>query len=107
MPRPLSIDALKAEQRRLGLTHVHLVHLAEDAFTIAHTDEERASGIPLVDCDLHTWLHSLSEPPADVGVWVAVPHTPDRLQEPYGADPWDLEPIFLHVADDAGGGTDA
>lgn len=95
MIQPMSIDALKAEQARLGLTHVHLVHLAEEGFTIAHTDEERAAAEPLEDCDLHRWLHGLDGPPADLGIWVAVPHVPDALQEPYGADPWSFEPVAL------------
>lgn len=94
---PVSIDAVKAAQARLGLAHVHLVFLAEHGFTIAHTDEERAVGAPLEDCKLHRWLHSLAGPPADVGLWVAVPHIPDALQEPYHSPPWDLEPVELYA----------
>ena len=96
----VSIAALKAKQTRLGLTHVHLVHLGETEFTIAHTDEERAAGAPLEDCDLHRWLHSLDGPPADIGLWVAVPHVPDGRQEPYGSPPWDLDPVELHAPAD-------
>lgn len=91
MGDPMSIEELKAEQARLGLGNVHLVHVGPAGFTIAHTNAERATGEPLVDCELHRWLHGLGGPPVEPGVWVAVPHVPDALQEPYGSDPWDFE----------------
>ncbi len=89
----MEIEELKALQLQRGLQDVHLVHLAADGFTIAHTDDERASDTPLTDCDLHRWLHGLSEPPQvdELGVWVAVPTPPDSLQQDYDHDPWTFE----------------
>lgn len=90
----LTIEELKAVQREADLCDVHVVDVGPDGFTLAHTDEERASGEPLEACELHRWLSEECDgPPEDPGIYVAFPHEPDAYSEPYGAAPWDLEPL--------------
>lgn len=86
----VSIEELKARQSALGIAD-HLVCIEEGGFTIAHTDAERSGWKPLEGCDLHRWLIEQDGPPVAPGTYIAYPHTPDALQEPYGADPWDFE----------------
>lgn len=59
----ISVEALKEMQRDLDLGNRHLVCLDRDGFAIAHTDDERASDVPLDECDLHHWLRALDEAP--------------------------------------------
>lgn len=87
-----TINDLKALQRRLGFVEEHVAWLGPSRFVIAHTDTERAT-IDLEDCELHGWLRGLPESPAKSGYYVAFPHEPDAYSEPYGEDPWDLEPL--------------
>lgn len=93
----LSIDRLKLVQRDLNLVDVHLVHVGNKRFVIAHTDEEReaaqGNGPALDECSLHDWLESCDGPPVELGIYVAVPHEPDAYSESYGADPWDFTRI--------------
>ena len=99
MPDTVSIDTLKLAQRDLELGEVHLVHVGAGGFTIAHTDAERAESTTtaLEQCELHRWLLGQSEPPVDTGLYVVVPHEPDAYSEPYGADPFDFEPLDVFV----------
>lgn len=89
----MTIEELKSIQEERGMKDVHLAYLGEGYFTIAHTDEERAT-IELRSCELHQWLNGLGGPP-DVefvpGIYVATPHQPDKVSEDYGSDPWDFE----------------
>ena len=89
----MSIDALKTIQRDSGLGDSHVVHLGTHGFTIAHTDDERASDEPLHECGLHRWLVSLASAPHEEGLYVVERHEPDAYSEPYGADPWDFYPL--------------
>ncbi|MEH3055464.1 MAG: hypothetical protein PGN13_16205 [Patulibacter minatonensis] len=85
----LSIDALKTVQRQLHLENVHLVHLGEAQYTVAHTDAERRlvarePSVDLTDCDLHCWLAELDGPPADPGVYlVDLPDECEPSDQPY------------------------
>lgn len=90
---PMPIDAVKAIQRDSGLCDSHVVHLADNAFTIAHTTAERAAPAPLHECDLHRWLVSRASAPHPLGLYVVERHQPDAYSEPYGADPWDFYPL--------------
>lgn len=94
MSDTVSIDTLKMAQSDLGLCDYHLVHLGEQGFTIAHTDEERSEarggGTPLDECDLHGWLNGLDGPPEDPGVYVALPHEVDAYSESYPVPRWDF-----------------
>lgn len=87
------IQELRDIQQRLDLCDEHLVEVREQDFTIAHTDEERASDQSLEECELHTWLTELDRAPCSPGLYIAFRHEPDAYSEPYGADPWDLEPL--------------
>lgn len=89
----LSIDTLKLVQRDLNLGSVHLAHVGNTGFVIAHTDEERADDDALTNCALHRWMLGQGAPPHAPDVYVVVPHEPDAHSEPYGADPWDFTPI--------------
>lgn len=89
----VSIDDLKAIQRERGLGEVHVVDLSVRRFAIAHTDDERASGHPLEECDLHRWLMEGNAPPVEPGLYIVYPHEPDAYSEDYGRDPWDFEPL--------------
>lgn len=52
----------------------HLLHFDESGFHLAHTDEERNSGMDLHDCDLHRKLDELGRPPDHVGrTYLALP----------------------------------
>lgn len=87
----MTIDDLKEIQAELDMTDVHFVWLDEDGFVIAHTDDERKSGMDLHDCPLHQWLSTEGMPDHEPGVYVVVPHEPDTYSEDYGRDPWDFE----------------
>lgn len=89
---PLDLDELLALQRDHDLGHVHLVDVGPKDFRLAHTDRERARGENTEACPMHVWLHSLDGPPEEPGIYVMLPHEPDAYSEPYGADPYDLEP---------------
>lgn len=66
----LSIEAVVDAQRDLGDTDTHLVHIGREGYTIAHTDDERAS-IDLHDCPLGEWLEKQDGPPVTPGFyWV-------------------------------------
>lgn len=44
-------------QRDFKLTGAHVLwYDPAEGFSMAHTDDERASGIPLTDCKIHRWL---------------------------------------------------
>jgi len=49
----VEISELRVLQDERGLNDTHIIWLGPDRFTIAHTDEERASGMDLEECDLH------------------------------------------------------
>lgn len=51
----------------------HLVELRDDGFTIAHTDEERASEMLLTDCLLHIWLTRREDSPMPPGIYIYNP----------------------------------
>lgn len=89
----MNVESLRAIQRDMGLEMVHLVYVGERHFTVAHTDAERAAAADLTECPLHEWLVGLAGPPEAVGIYTAVSHEPDAYSEPYGADPWDLDPL--------------
>lgn len=93
MTDTVSIETLKMAQRELDLCDAHVVHLGREGFTIAHTDEERASETPLEDCDLHRWLTDADGPPTSIGVYVAVPHEVDAYSESYPVPRWDFLPL--------------
>ena len=93
MTDTVSIDTLKMAQADLDLRHVHLVHLGHEGFTVAHTDEERASGKPLETCDLHEWLNDQDGPPKRPGLYVATPHEADAYSEAYPVPRWDFHDL--------------
>lgn len=85
----MPIEALKAVQRAFGLRDTHLVHLGEEGFTLAHTDDERASNVPLMACPLHLWLSAGSGPPVpEPGLYVVPP----------AVDQWDFTPLMAAIA---------
>ena len=92
----MSIEALKAIQAERGLQDVHLLHIAERGFTMAHTDRERAkrdSGGPaLEECAFHRWMSECAGPPEEPGVYVIERHQPDPVRESYRPDgcPFDI-----------------
>lgn len=88
-----TIEDLKRLQREKGIAE-HVVFIGPRGFVLAHTDEERAT-IDLEDCALHGWLVEGDGPPCEVGYYTAVPHEPDAYSEPYGAAPWDFDPLSL------------
>lgn len=55
----MTIRKLKKIQREAGLGDVHLLWSDEHRFVIAHTDEERASGMDLEECPVHQFMVSL------------------------------------------------
>jgi len=65
----MTIDEVKDVQARLGYNNWHVVWLGESGFTIAHTDAERATGLPLWDCPLHGYLEGLDGPPRLPGLY--------------------------------------
>lgn len=65
----MTIKELVALQAERELGDRHLIELRGDGFTIAHTDEERASGMLLTDCPLHQWLLEQSEAPMPHGIY--------------------------------------
>jgi hypothetical protein len=80
-----SIDEAKALQSDLGLKDTHVVWLDESGFTMAHTDEERAT-INLEDCELHLWLDE-NGPPEDFqgAAWYVARR---REHDPSSHDPY-------------------
>lgn len=57
-----TIEDAKRAQRDLDLGTVHIVYIDPDeGFVMAHTDAERASGMSLLDCEIHKWLATASE----------------------------------------------
>lgn len=58
-----SIEDLKKIQADESLLDVHVVYLSEARFVIAHTDNERKSGMDLQHCKLHQWLVNSDFPP--------------------------------------------
>lgn len=95
----VGIDELRAIQRANDLGHVHLAYVGPTIFTLAHTDDERATLHPLTDCALHQWASGLDGLPVQPGIYVATPHEPDQYSEPYGAAPWDFYPLTLWTHD--------
>lgn len=87
-------------QSALGLSHVHVAEIAEDGWTLAHTDDEREEWGTLTNCPLGLWLAELDSAPAEPGVYVVEPHEPDQYSEPYGAQPWEF--CLLEDVDVAG-----
>jgi hypothetical protein len=85
------LDRLIELQERLGLKDTHLVELAPNGFSIAHTDEEREELDDLVDCPLHYWLSS-GKPEQELGIYI-VRNAPKSPLLPDYADPWEFEPI--------------
>lgn len=79
----VSIEQLKHLQKDANLEHTHLIYLSEDRFTIAHTDEERASGMNLEECSLHQTLLN-EDGPFDLGYFVALP----TVDETWLFQPW-------------------
>lgn len=69
----MEIDELKRIQKDEGICDIHMVWLGPVKFTIAHTDEERATLHPLTDCGLHQWLESCYRQPAPSGLYTAYP----------------------------------
>ncbi len=95
----MTLDDLIALQTEVEMRDRHLVYIGVDGFKIAHTDVERVSETPLVECELHEWLSDLDEAPFRPGVYVAYPHEPDAYSESYHADSWDFEQFdFIQVA---------
>lgn len=92
VPHHPTIEDLKALQARLDMRDVHVCWLGDSEFVIAHTDEERAT-IPLDECDLLLWLMDLSGAPEPVGYYRVFPHMAALDSEPYGAYPYDFEPL--------------
>lgn len=91
----LSVADLCEAQRDRGLTDVHLVSTDNAGFSVAHTDEERASGLPLAECPLHAWLVTHDVPPVESGTYVVTAHEPDQYSEPYRVTPWEFNPVDL------------
>jgi hypothetical protein len=56
-----AISEIVALQQRLNMADTHIVWLDDSGFTLAHTDEERAT-IDLEDCGLHLWLMEHGKP---------------------------------------------
>lgn len=79
----MEIEDAKRVQRDLGLGDVHVFHITEAGFVMAHTDAERASGMDLRTCEVHEIL-------ADAG---------DIWERPYGwyqlDDEYDVKGIAL------------
>lgn len=92
----MSIEALKAIQADRELRDVHLLHIAERGFTMAHTDRERAQrddgGPTLEECDLHVWMSECAGPPEEPGIYVIERHHGDPVSESYRPDgcPFDI-----------------
>lgn len=84
------IETVKAIQKRNNLGGVHVVWLGEDGFVLAHTDEERASGMNLEDCEVHKYLEGLSDKPRKQGYCVIVPHEVDQYSESYPVKEFDI-----------------
>ena len=64
------LKELIAFQYELGLGDVHLVHIGENNWWLAHTEEERASDDNLEECPFHTSLLRDIEPPVQPGIYV-------------------------------------
>lgn len=65
-----SIDTVKAHQRAHAIPG-HLAWLGRERFVLAHTDTERASGMPLDRCGVHRALAGLDEYRGEVGYHMA------------------------------------
>lgn len=73
---------LIAYQRELEMGDVHLVHIGEFNWWLAHTDEERCSDMKLETCPFHISLLPHIEPPVEPGIYVL--HQPDMFTQIYG-----------------------
>lgn len=93
----MTIDELKSLQETLGLKDVHLVFVGSTSFTIAHTDEERASPVPLEECSLHQWLLWSDGPPLEPGIYMATKRVHDAVSESFrsGASGYTFERIRI------------
>lgn len=65
-----SIDTVKAHQAAHAIPG-HLAWLGRERFVLAHTDTERASGIPLDRCSVHRALADLDEYRGEAGYHLA------------------------------------
>lgn len=79
----LPIEDLREIQRDKDLTHTHLVHFAEDGWTLVHTDAERDSGMDLQECEVHKWVASRLAPPIALGIYKLELREP-RMTTVYG-----------------------
>jgi hypothetical protein len=54
-----TVEDAKRVQRDFKLGDCHVVYIdpaSGGGFAMAHTDEERGSGVSLWDCEIHRWL---------------------------------------------------
>lgn len=70
----MTIEELVDWQSRALVGDEHVVHIGEEKWTVAHTDDERAEGFgALIECPINDWLEEFKTPPAPMGIYLAFP----------------------------------
>lgn len=93
----MTIEELKSIQADNGLTDRHMVWVGPSYFTIAHTDAERASPVPLEECRLHQWMLGRGGPPLAQGIYTAIERIHDPVSQSFRSDDpgYDFEPFKI------------